>query len=88
MATISIYVNHKETVDLCTKYNCLDSELNKVLKATILDHKTSRYYREFEAEQKVDKESIIEDFIRNTQPAEFVIRQQELLSKVKFTPNL
>lgn len=90
MGTISLYVNHKETIDLCTKYNCLDSELNKVVKATLLDNKSSRYFREVGKVEmvEIDRAGIIEEYLRTT-PVGIIIQQRsEATNKPVFTLDL
>ena len=87
MGTISLYVNHKETVDLCTKYNCLDSELNKVVKATLLDNKSSRYFREVGNVEmvEIDKQGIIDEYLRTTEVGIILLQRSEITNKPVFT---
>jgi hypothetical protein len=86
MSNVSIYINHKETVDLCTKYNCLDSELNKVLKATLLDNRTSRFFRELGSKSvDCDKDTIIDEYLANTDIGIISLRRSDITTKPVFT---
>ena len=87
MGTISMYVNHKETVDLCTKLDCLDSELNRVVKASLLNQNTSRFYREIGAKSEIiDEKSVIDEYLRTTEVGIILLQRSELVNKPVFTP--
>lgn len=45
---VQISLSHDELVEVCSKLKCVDSELGRVIKASILEKKHSEYFREFD----------------------------------------
>ena len=56
-------------IEFCTKYHCTTTEIGRVLKASVLDRKTSPYHRnmegEFSAERLIEKIKKAEGYTQN-----------------------
>lgn len=88
MPNVNNWFNNKEIVDLCTKLNCLNEDLGKVFKATLLGEKSSKYYRELceTKPEEIDRQQIIDEFIASTELGEFVLLKSEMSTKPRFIP--
>jgi len=81
---VNVYLNNKEVIDVCTRFNCVDGDLAKVFKATILDSYTSKYFRSLgvskEAEE-VDEKAIIDKYLRTTEIGVITIMRADAISQ-------
>lgn len=84
MGNVGIYFNYQQLLDVATKLECKYDEIGKVLKASLLEEKRSKFYRELRATPDVNK--IIEEYLRNEEIGIIAQRRAELLNEVVFTP--
>ncbi len=81
---VNVYLNHKEVVDVCTKFKCNDGELAKVVKATILGHHTSKFFRNLGVTKEakpIDEKAIINEYLANTEMGQIAIMKADAISQ-------
>ena len=90
MSNINIYLNNQQLIDLGTKLNCKYDELPKVIKSSLIEETNSKWYRNWFKDEKVeiveiDKESIIDEYLRNNEYGVVMQRRSDIMSKPVFT---
>ena len=65
---IQFHANESDVIKLATKLQCTTDKISKVIKASLLERKTSPYFRELEKRQEEGKEEEM-DFLKELEIA-------------------